>query len=389
MKIRLASGRDKPVRFGHPWIFSGAIAALPDRAGIADVFSAGGELLGQGFYTPHARLAVRMLTHMGEPPFTPKTIEARIARAIDRRHGLIDEHNDSVRLVFAESDFLPGLVVDKLASTLSAQFNSAFAEAYREPITAALQNLINPERIIDTSDNEARNREGLPAIRRMNNREECLIQSGGIRFAAAIGSGQKTGFYLDQRENRAIVAGFTNGKRVLDAFCYSGGFSLACLKAGAQSVTAIDSSADALALLKRNAELNAAQISPKGRLLPVEADVFTELRKQKSDGKKYDVIVLDPPKLAPSRSHAAVAEKAYKDLNLQGLHLAAEGAILATFSCSGAMTHEKLRQVLHYAAHDAGRQVQLLQPLVQANDHPVLLSFPESEYLRGYLCRVL
>ena len=124
-------------------------------------------------------------------------------------------------------------------------------------------------------------------------------------------------------------------------------------------------------------------------MLPVEADVFTELRKQKSDGKKYDVIVLDPPKLAPSRSHAAAAEKAYKDLNLHGLHLSAEGAILATFSCSGAMTHEKLRQVLHYAAHDAGRQVQLLQPLVQANDHPVLLSFPESEYLRGYLCRVL
>lgn len=392
MSIRLTvqKGREVPVRFGHPWIFSGALSNPPatEGAALADVLSSRGEVLGQGFYTPHARLAVRMLTQAKELPFSPQTIRLRIAAAIARRVALFTAENNSARLIFAESDFLPGLVVDKYGEVLSVQFNSAFAEHYRTEILATLQELVKPKEIFDTSDNEARNREGLKPVSRINNADETIILSGGIRYATHIGAGQKTGFYLDQRTNRAIVAMHARGRRVLDAFCYSGGFSLACAKKGASSVTAIDSSADALKLFQRNLELNSADVPQSTKVAPIQADVFEELRKLKAVGEKFDLIVLDPPKLAPSRSKAAAAEKAYKDLNLQALHLAAPGALLATFSCSGAMTFDKLRQVLHYAAHDAGKQLQILQPLVQSEDHPVLLAFPESEYLRGYLCRV-
>jgi 23S rRNA (cytosine1962-C5)-methyltransferase len=378
------------VRFGHPWIFSGALVGAPQTAGaaLADILSSRGELLGQGFYTPHARLAVRMLTQPGEQPFSSETIRRRLAAAIERRRHLFTRENNSARLVFAESDFLPGLIVDQFDGMLSVQLNSAFADHYREEILAGLNALLKPKIIFDTSDNEARNREGLKPVSRIHSAEETAILSGGIRYATHIGAGQKTGFYLDQRTNRAVVASHAAGCRVLDAFCYSGGFTLACAKAGATAITAIDSSADALALFARNLELNAHDLPQREKISAVQADVFEELRRLKAAGEKFDLIVLDPPKLAPSRSKAAAAEKAYKDLNLQALHLAAPGALLATFSCSGAMTFDKLRQVLHYAAHDAGKQLQILQPLVQAEDHPVLLAFPESEYLRGYLCRV-
>ena len=390
LRITLQKGRDLPVRFGHPWIFSGALAKPPEtkKPELADILNSRDEPLGQGFYTPHARLAVRMLALAGDAAFSAEAIRLRLAAAIGRRNHLITAENDSARLVFAESDFLPGLIVDRFAGKLSVQFNSAFAEHYRAEILAGLQLLVTPEKIFDTSDNEARNREGLLPISRIDSAEETRILSGGIRYAAHIGAGQKTGFYLDQRANRAAVAQHASGRRVLDAFCYSGGFSLACAKAGAKTVTAIDSSADALSLFKRNLELNAAVLKTGTTIHTVQADVFEELRRLRTAGEKFDLIVLDPPKLAPSRSKAAAAEKAYKDLNLQALHLAQPGTILATFSCSGAMTFDKLRQVLHYAAHDAGKQLQILQPLVQAEDHPVLLAFPESEYLRGYLCRV-
>lgn len=390
LNLTLQKGREVPVRFGHPWIFSGALAKAPQTeiATLADILSSRGELLGLGFFTPHARLAVRMLTQPGEPAFSAGTIRQRLAAAIELRRHLFTGENNSARLVFAESDFLPGLIVDQFDGILSVQLNSAFAEHYREDILTSLNALLKPKQVFDTSDNEARNREGLKPVSRINNADEIIIQSGGIRYAAHIGAGQKTGFYLDQRTNRALVAEHAAGRRVLDAFCYSGGFSLACAKAGATAVTAIDSSADALALFKRNLELNAADLKQNAPTNLVQADVFEELRKMKAAGEKFNLIVLDPPKLAPSRSKAAAAEKAYKDLNLQALHLAAPGALLATFSCSGAMTFDKLRQVLHYAAHDAGKQLQILRPLVQAEDHPVLLAFPESEYLRGYLCRV-
>ncbi len=378
------------MRFGHPWIFSGALASAPqtENATLADILSSRGELLGQGFYTPHARLAVRMLAQPGEPIFSTETIHRRLAAAIERRRQLFTGKNNSARLVFAESDFLPGLIVDQFDGILSVQLNGAFAEHYRADILASLNALLKPKEIFDTSDNDARNREGLKGVSRIHNADETIIMSGGIRYAARIGAGQKTGFYLDQRTNRAIVAEHAAGCRALDAFCYSGGFSLACAKAGATAVTAIDSSADALQLFARNLELNAADLPQREKINTVQADVFEELRKMKAAGEKFNLIILDPPKLAPSRSKTVAAEKAYKDLNLQALHLAAPGALLATFSCSGAMTFDKLRQVLHYAAHDAGKQLQILQPLVQAEDHPVLLAFPESEYLRGYLCRV-
>ncbi|MFZ5628489.1 MAG: class I SAM-dependent rRNA methyltransferase [Spirochaetota bacterium] len=387
-QIKLLKGRDKPVRFGHPWVFSGAIQPATASAGPVTVLSHNSEVLGEAFYNPGCRLALRMLSKGGAPPFTHHEIVLRLQSAIKRRSHLLDQGTDAIRLVFAESDFLPGLIVDKFGDCLSVQFNSAFAEHFRPDIVAALGSLLQPKLLIDTSDNQARNREQLPPVSATAG-TAMEIQSRGVQYRVAPGGGQKTGFYLDQAMNREIVASHASGLRVLDAFSYSGGFSIACLKAGATSVTAIDSSAEALQLLQQNLELNRPKLSTDSQIRAIQADVFEELRRLKSAEEKFDLIILDPPKLAASRGKVDAAEKAYKDLNLQALHLAAPGALLATFSCSGAMTFEKLRQVLHYAAHDAGKEVQILQLLTQAEDHPILLAFPESEYLRGYLCRVL
>lgn len=386
-QIKVLKSRDKPVRFGHPWVFSGALAHTAAQRGIVSVASSNGDPLGTAFYNPGCRLALRMLCRAGAPPFTVSEIECRLHSAIERRNHLLHHGTNSVRLVFAESDFLPGLIVDRFGDCLSVQFNSAFAEHFRAEIVAALGVLLNPHFLVDTSDNQARNRENLPPVAAAAG-PAMEIRSRGVRYRVAPGSGQKTGFYLDQATNREIVAAHARGRRVLDAFCYSGGFGISCLKAGAHEVTAIDSSADALQLLMQNQELNRENLSANATIKTIQADVFEELRRLKAAGEKFDLIILDPPKLAPSRSKTDAAEKAYKDLNLQGLRLAAPGALFATFSCSGAMTFEKLRQVLHYAAHDAGKEVQILQALQQGEDHPVMLAFPESEYLRGYLCRV-
>lgn len=390
LKLKLVKNREKPVLYGHPWIFSGALDKPPETTGscIAEVLAANGKAIGTGFYTPHARLAVRMLSLAPDAAFNATLITRRIEAAINRRKSLLNAQNDSVRLVFAESDFLPGLIVDQLGDILSVQLNSAFAETYRETILQSLRTLRKPRLIVDTSDSEARNREGLTASSRIDEMPEHQIINGGIRYALSAGKAQKTGFYLDQSENRRIVGKYGRGRRMLDAFCYSGGFSLAGLANGAVSVHAVDSSEPALELFGKNLKLNTAKISSEAKVEIKRDDVFTELRRLKEVGQQFDLLVIDPPKLATSRSKLPAAEKAYKDLNLQALHLAAPGAILATFSCSGAMTFEKLRQVLHYAAHDAGKQLQIIRPLVQSDDHPVLLAFPESEYLRGYLCRV-
>ncbi len=401
-QVRVLQGRDKPIRYGHPWVFSGALGPTTAKRGIVAVLSSNGDPLGTAFYNPGCRLALRMLTRGGVIPFTIYDLRSRLSAAIDRRRHLIGQATDSVRLVFAESDGLPGLIVDKYADALSVQFNSAFAEHFRTDVISALAELVRPHLVFDTSDSAARERENLPAGRKQpgpavifhnqamdfhNTAMEIL--SYGLRYRVAPGSGQKTGFYLDQAANRQIVAAHAQGRRVLDAFCYSGGFSLSCLKGGAREIIAIDSSATALQLLHQNLALNRDNLPANATVKATEADVFGELRRLNATGEKFDLIVLDPPKLAQSRSKTDAAEKAYKDLNLQALRLAAPGAFIATFSCSGAMTFEKLRQVLHYAAHDADREVQILQTLHQSEDHPVMLAFPESEYLRGYLCRVL
>jgi 23S rRNA (cytosine1962-C5)-methyltransferase len=380
--------RETPVRFGHPWVFSGALASTTAKRGIVSVLSSNGEALGFAFYNPGCRLALRMLSKVGAPAFTAQDIAPRIATAIRRRSHLLQPGTDSVRLVFAESDHLPGLIVDRFADCLSVQFNSAFAEAFRAEILQALTAELAPRQIVDCSDNAARERENLPPVTPQTG-PAMEIHSRGLRYRVTPGLGQKTGFYLDQAANREIVATHARGRRVLDSFCYSGGFSLACLKGGASSVTAIDSSAEALELLKHNLELNRKHLAHDAAITTIQADVFVELRRLKSAGEKFDLIILDPPKLAPSRGKIEAGERAYKDLNLNAMLLAAPGAILATFSCSGAMAFEKLRQMLHYAAHDAGREVQILQILQQSEDHPVMLAFPESEYLRGYLCRIL
>lgn len=388
MQIRLQKARDKPVRFGHPWVFSGALKSAAGRAGLVTVLTHNYAELGEGFYNPGCRLALRMLSKAGSPPFTHHEIPLRVRTAIERRSHLLHGHTDAVRLIFAESDFLPGLIVDKLGDCLSAQFNSAFTEHFRAEITEALNAQLKPRMLVDTSDNQARDRENLPPVPASTG-TAVEIQSRGVRYRVAAGSGQKTGFYLDQAVNREIVARHARDRRVLDAFSYSGGFGIQCLRGGAASVTAIDSSAEALQLLQQNLELNRTDLPATAQIRAIHADVFDELRRLKSAGETFDLIILDPPKLAASRGKVANAEKAYKDLNLQALQLVSPGALLATFSCSGAVTLEKLRQILHYAAHDAGKEVQILQHLTQAEDHPILLAFPESEYLRGYLCRIL
>ncbi|MCS6971446.1 MAG: class I SAM-dependent rRNA methyltransferase [Turneriella sp.] len=387
-RVILHPGREVPVRYGHPWIFSGAVKDANGERGLVEVFSASGIKLGTAFHNPGCFLALRMLV-TGEEPFTTETLLRRIAAAVARRKPLWADHTNALRLVFAESDFLPGLVVDYYAGSLALQFNSAFAEFFRAEIVACLRETIKPKAVHDASDNEARQREKLPPVTPDEVPGEVTIQSRGIAFCVKPGFGQKTGFYLDQAENRMRIASLARGKRVLDVFCYSGGFSLACLAAGAHSVLAIDSSKEALALFEKNLQLN-RQMIPHNAVYELRcADAFAELRRLREQGLEFDLVVLDPPKLAPSRGKLAAAERAYKDLNMLALQLLAPGGYLATFSCSAAVGWEKLRQILHYAAHDARKTVQLVSPLVQPEDHPVLLAFPESEYLRGYIGRVL
>jgi 23S rRNA (cytosine1962-C5)-methyltransferase len=395
-EITLKPGRDKSVHHRHPWLFSGAIDRVdghPEPGDIVRVRAANGEFLAHAYYNSRSQIALRLLSwdefDTIDGPWWTRMVE----RAIARRLPLSAlTGTNSYRVIYSEADGLPGLIVDRYANFLVCQFLTAGIERVRAHIVDVLWERLHPSAMIEQSDNDVRKLEGLApsggVIRGAELTGPVMIQENGFRYAVDLGSGQKTGYYLDQRRNRAHVAAFAAGRRVLDCFCYTGGFTVPILASSPASVTCIDSSEPALGILRTNIAM-LAEDHPELAVGETEfsnANVFEELRRFRDQDRRFDLIVLDPPKLAASQSQTERAKRAYKDLNLLAIKLLSPRGILATFSCSGAITRADLQSVVGWAATDAKRRVQVVDHLGQGEDHPVLVSFPESEYLKGLIC---
>ena len=388
--IVLKPGREKSLAHRHPWIFSGAIDRVEGAPGPGDTVSVrahDGAFLALAAYSPSSQIRARVWTLVDEA-IDAAWFHRRVAAAVAARHGMLDARHDACRLVHAESDGLPGVIADRYADTIVVQLLSAGAEAWRDAIVDALVTTTGATTVMERSDAEVRQLEGLaPASGVLRGALDgpVAIREGGLAFLVDVERGQKTGFYLDQRDSRHTVRGLSDGRDVLNGFCYSGGFTLAALAGGARAVDSIDSSADALALARRNLAANPAL--PAGAARWHEADVFTELRRLRNENRRYDFAILDPPKFAPTAAHAARAARAYKDINLLALKLLVPGGLLATFSCSGGVSAELFRTIVAGAAVDAKVDATVVGRFAASADHPVALAFPEGEYLKGLLVR--
>lgn len=370
----------------HPWIFSGAVADLVGSPAAGDtvrVVSAQGECLGFGAYSPESQLRARMWTFDPDAVIDDSFVADRIASSARRRAGL-GTISDSARLVFSEADGVPGVIADRYGNTVVLQLGTAGADRWRDVVADALQSLADVECVYERSDIDAREREGLQPrtglVRGSQPASETIVHERGYRFAVGLTEGQKTGFYLDQRNARAAIAQFAQGRSVLNAFSYTGAFSVIAAANGATEITSLDSSGPALAGAHRNAELNSVEVGEQ-----IEGDAFAELRKLRDRARSYDLIILDPPKLAPTQAQLDRASRAYKDLNLLAAKLLAPGGILMTFSCSGGMSPDLFQKVVAGAALDARRNLRIVGRLDQPSDHPVPLSFPEAAYLKGLI----
>ncbi|MHC8949207.1 class I SAM-dependent rRNA methyltransferase [Sphingobacterium hungaricum] len=391
-KVFLNKGKDKAAWQLHPWVFSGAIQYVtesPENGELVAVHNNDKEFIAYGLYHGSSRVAVRLLEWHPDQEVTEAWWRQKVASALSARARLLKENNNTCRLVFAEADFLPGLIVDKYADYLVMQIHAAGLEKVKDIIVDELVKLISPKGIYERSDLKSREYEGLPdnngLVYGENPPEFLPIIENGIQYEVNIAEGQKSGFYCDQRENRFLTAQYVEEKRVLDCFSYSGGFTLNAFAQRAKEVWAVDSSALAIETLHKNVALNNFDAS---KLKTVQSDVNKYLRELYDANEKFDLIVLDPPKYAPSRSSLEKASRAYKDLNRRGLLLLEKGGLLATFSCSGAMDIDTFKQVLAWAALDAGKEIQFICQFNQPEDHPVRASFPEGEYLKGLLVRV-
>lgn len=392
-QIRLKPGRQKPLLRRHPWIFSGAVAAVegdPGSGETVEVLDAGGQFVARGAYSPESQIRVRIWSFDPEEQIDAAFFRARLGRALALRQSLqLGSASSAMRLFHAESDGLPGLVVDRYRDTLVIQVLSAGIERWRQTLADLLLEQTDAERIYERSDVEVRRLEGLPErtglLRGDQPPELVEIVENEIRFGVDLRQGHKTGFYLDQRENRALVRQLATGREVLDAFCYTGGFTLNALAGGAAAVTAVDSSTDALEQGRQNLDLN--QFAPDA-VEWVEGDVFNVLRTFRDQARSFDLIVLDPPKFAPTRSQAQQAARGYKDINLLAFKLLRPGGLLVTFSCSGGIEADFFQKIVADAAVDAEVDAQIIEWLHQSSDHPVLLHFPEGAYLKGLVARV-
>ena len=387
----LKPGREKSLLRRHPWIFSGAVQQVDDEpvpGGTLDLISANGEFLGRGFYSPHSQIRARVWT------FEDETVDKdffrnRIRSSIAVRNALFDpEQTDSFRLIHAESDYLPGLIVDRYGDTLVMQCLTAGVEFWREMFADLLLEETDLKKIYERSDADVRELEGLShragALRGSISDPRISIHEHGLKFLVNIATGHKTGFYLDQRNNRQRVRELSQGREVLDCFCYTGGFTINALAGGAKSVVAVDSSSDALSMVRENVALNDFSAHPMEFL---EGDVFQVLRKLRDGAHSFDMIVLDPPKFASTAAQAEKAARGYKDINLLAFKLLRPNGILVTFSCSGGVDAALFQKIIAGAALDADVDAQIIEHLAQPADHPVALTFPEGSYLKGLVCR--
>ena len=408
-KIILKSGREKSLLRRHPWIFSGAIARVegsPFTGDTVKICAADGSFLAQAAYNAQSQITARVWSWHADEKIDADFFRVKISLALSARHTLPplpragegwgegrkddwgDGKNTGTRLIHAESDGLPGLIVDQYGDVLVMQIGSAGAEQWRDTCADILQERCNPVCIYERSDSDSRALEGLALrneIARGKLPENVEVVENGLRFKVDVAAGQKTGFYLDQRDNRALTETLAQDKDVLNCFCYTGGFSLYALRGGAKSVLSIDSSGDALRIAEENVTRNNLDGS---RAEWLEADVFVALRKLRDQNRKFDLIILDPPKFAPTAAFAEKAARGYKDINLLGFKLLRPGGMLATYSCSGGISADLFQKIIAGAALDAGVDAQIVQQLHARADHPVLLSFPEGAYLKGLLLRI-
>jgi len=384
-RIILKAGREKSLRHRHPWVFSGAIERVDGQPAMGDtvpVFAHDGGFLAHAGYCPQSQIRARVWSFDSSAVVDEAFLAGRVLASVKRRDG-VRAGSTGARLVHGESDGLPGLVADRYGDVVVVQLLSAGAERWRELWARVLSEVEGVRHVYERSDVEVRALEGLPS--RVGALVggvpgPTLIVEDAISYEVDVAQGQKTGFYLDQRDNRALAGELAHGAQVLNAFCYTGGFTLAALKGGATHVVSVDTSADALEGGRRNLELNTFDA---GRAEWIEADVFAQLRKFRDQGKQFDLIVLDPPKFAPTEKHVPNAARAYKDINLWAMKLLAPGGNLLTFSCSGAIGPEFFRKIVAGAAADSRVDLQVQRTLGASRDHAVSIHFPEGEYLKG------
>jgi 23S rRNA (cytosine1962-C5)-methyltransferase len=394
----LKAGREKSLLRRHPWIFSGAIQHVdgePISGGTVDLLSSNQQFLARASYSPNSQIRARVWT-FEDKPVDADFFRQKIQLAIDTRQKLsLENLSNAQRLIYAESDGVPGLIVDRYGDVLVLQSLTAGSEFWKETLADLLLEETGLSTLYERSDADVRELEGLgPKVGLLRgNLSSLRLSSGqafvypitehGLKFNVNLQSGHKTGFYLDQRQNRMRVRELAKDKEVLDGFCYTGGFTINALAGGARSVISIDSSADALALAKENVALNDLPVEKTNFL---EGDVFQLLRKFRDENRSFNMIVLDPPKFAPTAAQAERAARGYKDINLLAFKLLRPGGVLVTFSCSGGIDAGLFQKIIAGAALDAGVDAQILEHLSQGADHPVSLHFPEGAYLKGLVC---
>jgi 23S rRNA (cytosine1962-C5)-methyltransferase len=403
--IVLKRGREKSVLRCHPWVFSGSVAEVqgePRAGDTVDVLDWGGRFLARGAYSPESQIRVRIWSWDEGENINPDFFRSRLKRAIELRNSILLDLNSKIkgtsgegvttafRFVHAESDGLPGLIVDRYGEILIVGFLSQGVESWRDTLVDLLVELTGLNHVYERSDAEVRQLEGLPlragVIRGVEPAESIQIHENGLDFNVSIQKGHKTGFYLDQRFNRGRLRRLAEGREVLDCFSYTGGFAINAVAGGASAVAAVDTSEMALNAGRENLLLNGF---PDDRIEWISGDVFQVLRSFRDQRREFDLVVLDPPKFAPTAAQAQRASRGYKDINLLAFKLLRPGGLLVTFSCSGGISAELFQKIVAGAALDAGVNARILERLSQGADHPVALNFPEGAYLKGFVISVV
>jgi 23S rRNA (cytosine1962-C5)-methyltransferase len=391
--VILKKSADSFIKRRHPWIFSGAIEKVegnPSNGDTVQIFTSNKTIIGFGSYSPSSQIRVRVWSFNPEEEIDSDFFRKKILTALETRKPFIDESETNMyRIINAESDGLPGLIVDHYSDFLVCQFLSAGAELNKEIIVEILDEVFRPVGIYERSDVDVRTKEGLQPAKGLLKgtvpNDLIEVKENGFKFLVDIKEGHKTGFYLDQRDNRALVLEFSKGKNVLNCFSYTGGFSVYALASGAEKVTQVEASSSAIELSSKNFEINNLDSSSVEN---INGDVFEILRKFRDERKTFDLIILDPPKFTESASQIQKASRGYKDINLLALKLLNPEGILFTFSCSGHISPELFQKIVSGAALDSGREVKIIKQISQSSDHPVSLNFPEGLYLKGLVCIV-
>ncbi|BEN25035.1 23S rRNA (cytosine(1962)-C(5))-methyltransferase RlmI [Serratia marcescens] len=394
MRLHLAKGREKSLLRRHPWVFSGAVQRVEGKAHSGetiDILDSQGKWLARGAYSPESQIRARVWTFQQDEEINIDFFIRRLQQAqswrdwVAQRDGL-----DGYRLIAGESDGLPGITIDRFQNFLVLQLLSAGAEYQRPALLSALQHCYPECSIYDRSDVAVRKKEGLPLAQGSvfgDLPPELLpITEHGMKLLVDIQQGHKTGFYLDQRDSRLAARNYSAGRRVLNCFSYTGAFAVSALMGGCAQVISVDTSQAALDIAKQNVELNKLDLN-KAEF--VRDDVFQLLRNYRTQGEKFDLIIMDPPKFVENKNQLASACRGYKDINMLALQLLNPGGILLSFSCSGLMPTDLFQKILADAAVDAGRDVQFIEQFRQAADHPVIATYPEGLYLKGFACRVM